>query len=216
MYCLHLLVAFCFVCSILFHSDTTLWPSARRTSSFQCWDCWSTSEPQLMQKGPLDLQHWLLGSCLSWRVKGPAAIANRASQGAVGLSAVAMGNGGAIIPALELPVLSSMTSSSDWGYHSWVIRLCWTRQMSVWTPDTSLSCILKWWGKKAVVHSPSWLVSLLPFLVLFLEFSSLHWDFAVGVSEPGCHLQSLGDTCLPAPGTPAQAVTGITLVLSIK
>lgn len=51
--------------------------SGRRTSSFQCWGCWSTSEPRLMQKGPLHLQHWWQGSCLSWRVKGTAAIANR-------------------------------------------------------------------------------------------------------------------------------------------
>lgn len=57
--------------------DPGLLLSGRRTSSFQCWGCWSTSEPRLMQKGPLHLQHWWQGSCLSWRVKGTAAIANR-------------------------------------------------------------------------------------------------------------------------------------------
>lgn len=43
-------------------------------------------------------------------------------------------------------------------------------------------------AKKAVVHSPSWLVNQLPFLIPPMEVNGLQWVFAMRVSKPGCHL----------------------------
>lgn len=185
MYCLPLLVnlSFCF--------DTTLLPSGRRTSSFQCWDCWSMNEPQLMQKGPLDLQRWLQESCLSWRVKGTAAIANRELWQKHGIECLDPRKQREAIcfmsdkaaPAPELAMGLSVASASGWRDHSQVRRPCWTRHVSAWRPGKSchFPVFSNGWGKGSYVqlheawsHLPGEhpaFVSLLPSLIPLVEIS---------------------------------------------
>lgn len=75
---------------------------------------------------------------------------------------------------------------------------------------------------KAVTHSSTRHGNICQKSIQLLSASgllSLHfWKSALSVvgQELGCLLQSLSDTCLPALRTPAQIVSGIILVLSIK
>lgn len=77
-------------------------------------------------------------------------------------------------------------------------------------------------GRKAVTHNSGRHGHMCRASILLASacclLSSHLWKSALSVVgwELGCLLQSLSDTCLPAPRTPPQKLSGITLVLTVK